>query len=97
MSEHQYGEVTIERVERGLAVLAYIMTLDSGAKYALLFEKLEGELEAMRRQDGTVERAKRLLESYGRHPRLSLAPPITSEDPETSGTRCSQHRAPTST
>jgi hypothetical protein len=95
MSESQYGEVTIERVERGLAIMAYIITLDR--KYTPLFEKMEHELEAMRRQEGTVERAKRLFEAYstGGHPRLSLAPPIASEGPETGDAWCSQHRAPT--
>jgi hypothetical protein len=39
--------VTIERLERGLAVLAYIISLD-GPKAASLFEKLERELAAMR-------------------------------------------------
>lgn len=67
--------VTIERLERGLAILAYIMSLD-GAVYAPLFERLERELAAMRQTQDTVGRAKRLLETYSvRHPRHSLAPP----------------------
>jgi hypothetical protein len=67
--------VTIERLERGLALLAYMMSLD-GAVYAPLFEKLERELDMMRANENTVVRAKRLLETFsGQHPRLSLAPP----------------------
>jgi hypothetical protein len=69
--------VTIDRVERGLAVLAYLMTLD-GPQVAPLFEKLERELEALRAKQNTVERAKKLLESYtDRRPPL-LPPPTKS-------------------
>jgi hypothetical protein len=73
--------LTIERVERGLAVLAHIMSMrdEDGSKYAPLYEKLEQELETLRRQQDTVARAKRLLESYGGRPRLALAPPIDGE------------------
>jgi hypothetical protein len=56
--------VTIERLERALALCAYIMVLD-GPVVAPLFEKLERELETMRRQQDTVARAKRLLENLG--------------------------------
>lgn len=73
-----HGEVTIERLERGLALLAYLIELD-GPVYAPLFEKLERELEAMRSRENTVARAKRLLESYREENRLSLAPPRMSE------------------
>lgn len=72
-------DVTIERLERGLALLAYLIERD-GPVYAPLFERLERELEAMRSRDDTVSRAKRLLESYsGRPPFLSLAPPRMRE------------------
>ena len=54
--------VTIERLERALALCAYIMVRD-GPVVAPLFEKLERELETMRRQQDTVARAKRLLEN----------------------------------
>jgi hypothetical protein len=82
--------VTIERVERALALCAYLVELD-GPVVVPLFERLERELAAMRRQEGTVERAKRLLKTLqttcpngevGKtigH-RLSLAPPLASED-----------------
>jgi hypothetical protein len=53
--------ITVERLERGLAIAAYVMSLD-GPMCAPLFEKLERDLEAMRRQGDTVARAKRLLE-----------------------------------
>lgn len=68
--------VTVERLERALALCAYLVELD-GSVAAPLFERLERELAAMRKTHSTMERAKRLLESYsGRHPCLSLAPPI---------------------
>lgn len=54
--------VTIDRLERGLAILAYVMSLD-GPVCAPLFEKLERELAAMRQTQDTVDRAKRLLEN----------------------------------
>jgi hypothetical protein len=60
------GVVTIERVERGLAVLAYMMSLD-GPVYAPLFEKLEKELEMLRNNEDTAARAKRLLDAYREH------------------------------
>jgi len=68
-----YGEVTIERLERGLALLAYIMMRD-GPVVAPLYERLEQELEALRRQQDIVARAKRLLETNSGR-RLALAPP----------------------
>jgi hypothetical protein len=75
--------VTIERLEWWMALLAYMMSLD-GPVYAPLFEKLEREREAMRQQEDTVSRAKRLLETYGGQ-RLSLAPPLASEDEPDAG------------
>ena len=67
--------VTIERLELGLALLAYIIELD-GPVVAPLYEKLEHELSAMRRQDDTVARARELLETYrSRTSCLALAPP----------------------
>lgn len=67
--------VTIERLERVLAVCAYLVVLD-GPIMAPIYNRLERELAAMREMKDTVSRAKLLLESYsGRHPCLSLAPP----------------------
>jgi hypothetical protein len=59
----EHEPVTIERLERALAVLAYLVVLD-GPVVIPLFERMERELAAMRAQQATVERAKRLLESY---------------------------------
>ena len=68
--------VTIERLERALALCAYLVTRD-GPVVVPLFERLERELAAMRKTQDTVDRAKRLLESYSwpASPPLSLAPP----------------------
>jgi hypothetical protein len=55
--------VTIERLERGLALLAYMVVLD-GPVLAPLFDKLERELALMRAGQDTVSRAKALLETY---------------------------------
>lgn len=67
--------VTVERLERAVALCAYLVELD-GLKRVPLFERLERELAAMRQTVDAVERAKRLLETYnGRYPRQSLAPP----------------------
>jgi hypothetical protein len=68
------SEVTVERLERALALCAYFMMLD-GPVLAPIYERLERELEAARAKESTVARAKSLLETYsGQHPRLSLAP-----------------------
>jgi hypothetical protein len=56
--------ITIERLERGLALLAYIIARE-GPAVVPLFEKLERELAAMRQTQDTVGRAKRLLENLG--------------------------------
>jgi hypothetical protein len=53
--------VTIERLERGLAVCAYLVALD-GPVMVPMFERLERELAAMRSQHDATERAKRLLQ-----------------------------------
>ncbi len=55
--------LTIERLEHALAVAAYIVTLD-GPIAAPIFERLESELATMRADQDTVNRAKRLLETY---------------------------------
>ncbi|KGT77323.1 hypothetical protein MA20_22280 [Bradyrhizobium japonicum] len=74
-SAREHEPLTIERVERALALSAYLVVLD-GSKVAPIFNRLERELEAMREKEDTVGRAKRLLETYRtRPPRLALAPP----------------------
>jgi hypothetical protein len=57
------GAVTIERLERGLAIAAQLLLLD-GPVVAPIFEKLERDLETMRSTQDVVGRAARLLESY---------------------------------
>lgn len=78
------SEVTVERLERGLAVLAYLISRD-GTVCAPLYEKLERELEALHNTEDTVARAKRRLETYSGPRLLSLAPPLTSEDKPDAG------------
>jgi hypothetical protein len=55
-------EVTVERLERGLALCAYLVVLD-GPVVVPIFERLERELATMRQTQDTVERAKRLQEA----------------------------------
>jgi hypothetical protein len=55
--------VTIERLEHGLAVAAYIVVQD-GPMAAPIFERLERELARMRSDQDAVGRAKKLVESY---------------------------------
>jgi hypothetical protein len=73
--------VTIERLERGLALCAYLVVLD-GPIMVPMFERLERELAAMRQTQDTVERAKRLLETYGgSRVRISRTPVFTAPRP----------------
>jgi hypothetical protein len=60
-SEHE--PVTIERLERALVICAACVELD-GPIVVPLFESLERDLAAMRAEQDTVYRAKRLLDSY---------------------------------
>lgn len=76
------GAVTVERLERALAVVAYLIGLD-GPKVVPLFERLERELAAMRQTEDAMGRARRMVESYSdQHPFLLLAPPIDQIDDE---------------
>lgn len=54
--------VSLERLERALAVMAYIV-LRHGAVYAPILERLEREVEAARRDD-PISRAKHILDRY---------------------------------
>jgi hypothetical protein len=84
-AEGKLSEVTVERLEWGLAFLAYIMERD-GPAVAPLYERLERELVAMRQTDDTAARAKRLLESYGgRRPLAAIAPPVLAIAPPIDG------------
>lgn len=72
-SAREHEPLTIERVERALALCAYLVVLD-GPWLAPIYNRLEQELAAMREADDTVARAKRLLEGYaGRTARPLLA------------------------
>jgi hypothetical protein len=57
------SEVSIERLERALALCAYLVVLE-GPRLAPIFNRLEQELAAARAKEDAVVRAKRLLESY---------------------------------
>jgi hypothetical protein len=59
----QRNEVTVDRLERAVAIAACLVVLD-GPIMVPMFERLERELAAMRQTQDTVERVKRLLESY---------------------------------
>jgi len=54
--------VTIERLERALAVAAYLVTRH-GVKAVPIFEKLERELARMKSDQDAIGRAKQLLEA----------------------------------
>jgi hypothetical protein len=61
--EALHEPITIDRLERALAVAAYMVVLH-GPSVAPTFERLERELATMRSNHDAVGRAKRLLESY---------------------------------
>ena len=56
----EHERVTIERIERSLALCERLVVLD-GSVVIPLFERLERELAAMRSNEATVARAKALL------------------------------------
>ena len=60
---HQHEEVTLERLERARAAIAYAMTLD-GAVYGPIFERLEREIATLRATDDVMARAQRCLNDY---------------------------------
>ena len=60
---HQHEDVTLERLERARAAIAYAMALD-GAVYAPIFERLEREIAARRMADDVMARAQRCLQDY---------------------------------
>jgi hypothetical protein len=55
--------LTLERLLRARAAIAYAMTLD-GAVYAPVFERLEREIAVMGAADDVMARARRCLEGY---------------------------------
>ena len=58
---HHREPVTLERLFRAQAAIAYAMTLD-GAVYAPVFERLEREIASLRAVDDVMARARRCLE-----------------------------------
>ena len=66
MAKQKHEQLSmIERVERALLVLAYLMERD-GDVHLALYESLERDLEELRQKEDTRQRARRLLESYTR-------------------------------
>lgn len=59
----QHQPVTLQRIERGLVVAAYLMELH-GPVIAPIFEKLERAAVAMRSSQDAAGRAKQLLDTY---------------------------------
>jgi hypothetical protein len=55
----------IERIERPLTILAYLIELD-GDVHIPMYEKFEAELEALKRKEATKARAKQRLAAYGK-------------------------------
>jgi hypothetical protein len=53
----------IERIERALVVLAYLVERD-GDVYVPLYEKFEAELQELKAREDTKSRARRRLEAY---------------------------------
>jgi hypothetical protein len=60
--------VTNERLERALALCAYLVVRD-GPVALPWFERMEREVAAAHKEQDTVARAKRLLETRGREVR----------------------------
>jgi hypothetical protein len=65
---HQPSNISacnIERLERALLLLAYLIERD-GDDYLPLYEKLENHLKELQSCEGTKDRARRLLHFYSR-------------------------------
>lgn len=63
--EKQSSLTLIERIERALVLLAYLMERD-GDVHLPMFEKFETELAELKRAETARDRARRLLQSYSR-------------------------------
>ncbi len=63
MLNKPHQSLTLERLMRARAAIAYAMTLD-GAVYAPVFERLEREIAVIRAADDVMARARRCLEDY---------------------------------
>ncbi|MBN8960536.1 MAG: hypothetical protein J0H71_05345 [Rhizobiales bacterium] len=53
--------ITIERLERALALVSWMM-LEDGPAWTPYFERLESEIAAMRARDDAMSRARRYLD-----------------------------------
>lgn len=69
--------VTIERLERALALCAYLVVLD-GPVAIPWFERIERDLALLKAEQNTIHRAKQLLESYRNR---GVAGPYVGTDP----------------
>ncbi len=73
---------TPEQIEAALCVMAHIVSVDP--RGAPLFDRLEQELDALKRRDDSVIRAKRFLSTYkstgGSNAILSSASRLTVSD-----------------
>lgn len=58
----KHEPVTIERLERGLLILAYIIVRHGEHVYTPIYERLELELAKLEREKATIERARLRLE-----------------------------------
>ena len=74
MNESEQTLPLIERIERALVLLACFIEMD-GDVHVPMYERFEAELEQLRREEGTKDRARRLLASYSRSGgRKAIAP-----------------------
>lgn len=55
--------ITVDRIERALVLTAHIVGLD-GEVYLPIFNRLEEELQAARRQQDAMSRARGVIEGY---------------------------------
>jgi len=65
--ENKVEEISIERLERALVYVAYVMTIH-GPACAPILDRLEKEIELRRKQQDVVERAKKILEAHSIEP-----------------------------
>jgi hypothetical protein len=59
----QRDEITLERLERALVTMAYLV-VRYGAVYAPILDAIEKEIAEHRNREAPVERARRLLSAY---------------------------------